>query len=120
MFGLNEISWAGFTKFLGLGLIFWYSLITLYSWVRSQRNAGERNFEELTSEMEGSGSLQPIAVSSMDYPSEILPVNPVENMRLTASPYEETGNDEGWPINFFSERNHVLLAKMLPEIHYQQ
>jgi len=120
MFGLNEISWTAFLKFLSLSLISWYCLLTIYAWAKSKKDSGERNFEDLTSEIEGSGHFQPMTVSAGDYPSEILPVNPVENISLPASLYEETGCDDGLMIELFTEKNSPVLATILPEIHFQQ
>ena len=78
------------------------------------------NFEGYHTEISTLENLQPITVSSQDYPSEIWPVNPVENEPLSASLYEETGYDEGLALEHFIVKNSPLLAKMIAEIHVQQ
>jgi len=121
MFGLNQIAWGEFTEFILLVLFAWYALLIILGWIKSRQGNGQGNYEESRSGIAPCEALQPIVVSSSDYPSEILPVNPVENIPLLpASLYEETGCDEGFLIDHFAERNSPVLAQMLPEIHYQQ
>lgn len=120
MFGINTITWPVFLRFICLSLGAWYLLIFLMAWIKTRQNPEDRNFEDLTSEIDESSHLRPIAVSAKDYPSEILPVNPVENISLLASLYEETGFDDGLLIDHFAEKNSPVLASMLLEIHYQQ
>ena len=120
MFGINSITWSEFLRFICFILGAWYVFVFLLAWIKTKQNTEDRNFEDLTSEIDGSGHLQPIAVSAMDYPSEIPPVNPVENISLPASLYEETGFDDGLLIDHFAEKNSPVLASMLTEIHFQQ
>ena len=120
MFGLNQIAWGEFTEFILLVLFAWYGLLIILGWFKSKQGTRHESFEEYQSGITDYETLQPIMVSSGDYPSEILPVNPVENVSLPASLYEETGYDEGLAIEHFTEKNSPVLAKMIPEIHYQQ
>lgn len=120
MLGLDQIAWGEFTKFILIVLLTWYALLLVFARVKSTQKDGQGSFEEYQSGIAPDESLQPIAVSANDYPSEILPVNPVENISLPASLYEETGYDEGLGLEHFAEKNSPVLAFMLPEIHYQQ
>ena len=120
MFGLNQITWEEFIRFILVTLLAWYALLLVFARIKSTKKNGHGSFEEYQSGIAPDESLQPIVVSARDYPSEILPVNPVENISLPASLYEETGYDEGLAIDHFTERNSPVLAQMLPEIHYQQ
>ncbi|WP_372932089.1 hypothetical protein [Mariniphaga sediminis] len=120
MFGINEVTWGEFTAFILLALLAWYGLLVSVGWIKSKQGNGHESYEEYQSGITSCETLQPIVVSSQDYPSEILPISLVENISLPASLYEETGYDEGLGIDHFAERNSPVLAKMLPEIHYQQ
>ena len=120
MFGINEITWADFSKFIILSLMVWYSLLIILGWFRSKQGRGQESFEEYQSGITDYETMQPFAVSSVDYPSEILPVNPAENEPLPASLYEETGYDEGLAIEHFTKKDSPVLAGMIPEIHHQQ
>ena len=120
MFGLNEITWSEFLRFILFSLFAWYTIVFIWAWFKSSGKNKQNNFEDYHSEISHSEKLQPIAVSSRDFPSEIILVNPVENEALQASLYEETGFDEGLGIEYFMEQNSSMLAKMLPDIQYQQ
>lgn len=120
MFGLDQITWGEFTRFILVVLLTWYLLLIVFAEIKSRQKDGQGSFEEYQSGIDPGESLQPIAVSANEYPSEILPVNPVENISLPASLYEETGYDEGLALEHFAEKNSPVLTSMLPEIHYQQ
>ena len=120
MFGINEITWSEFLRFILISLSIWYTFLITTAWIKSRQKAGQENFEDYHSGISSFEHLQPIAVSSLDFPSEILPVNPVHNEPLSASLYEETGYDEGLALEHFTERNSPMLARMINEIHYQQ
>jgi hypothetical protein len=120
MFGLNEISWAEFLRFIGLSLFVWYLFLLSVAWIKSRSRNNTVNFEDYHSEDAQYETLQPIAVSSKNYPSEIIPVNPIENIPLQASLYEENGYDEGVGIEHFMEKDSPMLAKMMSDIQYHQ
>lgn len=120
MFGLNEITWAEFLRLILFSLLLWYILLITMAWIKTRGKNKKENFEDYNSEGAPFESLQAIAVSSKDFPAEIIKVNPVENEPLQASLYEETGYDEGLGIEYFGDRNSPMLALMLPDIQYQQ
>lgn len=120
MFGLNEITWSEFLILILFSLLAWYILVFVWAWFKTMGQNKQGNFEDYHSEISHSGNLLPIAVSSHDFSSEILPVNPLENEPLQTSLYEQTGYDEGLGIEHFEEKNSPVLAKMLPDIQYQQ
>ena len=120
MFGINEITWSEFLRFITISLAVWYTLLLILAWIKSKQKTGQVNFEDYHSEIATLENLQPITVSSQDYPSEIWPVNPVENEPLSASLYEETGYDEGLALDYFIEKNSPLLATMITEIQVQK
>jgi len=120
MFGIDQITWRAFTEFVLLVLLAWYGVLIILGRIKSKHGNRHVNYEEYQSGITSFETLQPITVSSQDYPSEILPVNPVSNLSLPASLYEETCYDEGLAIEHFTEKNSPLLAKMITEIHYQQ
>ncbi|WP_321346127.1 hypothetical protein [uncultured Draconibacterium sp.] len=120
MFGINQITWSEFLSFLLLLLLAWYMLLTAYCWSRSKQKGNDRHFEASDSEHTSGGGFQPIAVYSHELPSKILPVNPVENQRIEASMYEETGMDEGMVLDHFTQKNNPVLAAKLDEYQHQQ
>lgn len=120
MFGINTITWSVFLRFICLSLGAWYLLIFLMAWVRTKQNTQGQNFEDAHPENSYPGQLQAIAISSLNYPSEILPVNAVENQALEASVYEETGMDEGMALEYFTMKNSPVLASMINDFHHQQ
>lgn len=120
MFGLNDITWTEFLRFITISLAIWYILLLATAWIKSKKKSVHGNFEDYHSEIAPFENLQPIAVSSHDYPSEILPVNPVENEPLPASLYEETGYDEGLALEHFAQKNSPILARMITDFHHQQ
>ncbi|QGY46068.1 hypothetical protein GM418_21075 [Maribellus comscasis] len=120
MFGINGITWGGFTAFILLVLLAWYGALIILGWLKSKQGNSQKSYEEFQSGITVYETLQPIVILSQDYPSEILPIGPVENIPLPASLYEETCYDEGLSIEHFTAVNSPVLAKMIPEIHYQQ
>ncbi|WP_346861183.1 hypothetical protein [uncultured Draconibacterium sp.] len=120
MFGLNEISWTGFLRFIGISLMLWYLFLLSFAWIKSRGKNNVINFEDSQSGETQFETLQPIAVSSRNFPSEIIPVNPVEDIPLQASLYEENGYAEGVAIEHFLEADNSMLALMIPDIQYHQ
>ncbi|WP_167619119.1 hypothetical protein [Maribellus sediminis] len=120
MFGINQITWSEFLSFLALCLAAWYMLIILYSWSKSKKKENEQHYETSEAEIIPGTGLQPIAVYSNELPSTILPVNPVENQRVEASMYEETGIDDGMALDHFTQKNHPVLAAKIDDFQCQQ
>ena len=120
MFGLNEITWKTFTQFICTGLLAWYLIIFILAVIKSSKKQKNLHYEDIQEEGEGHDNLQPIAVSSNDFPSEIIPVLAGEDIPLEVISYEETGLEEGYPVDTFTGDNTEDLSELLPEIHYQQ
>ncbi len=118
MFGLDEISWGEFLKFIGLSLLLWYLFLLLMAWLKSRGKNKTVNFEDSHADLAQNDALQPIVVSSKNYPSEIIPLNPIEDIPLQASLYEENGYDKGLTIAHFMEKDSPALALMIPDIQY--
>ena len=120
MFGLNEITWKEFMQFVCITLLFWYLIIFLLAVVKSNKKQKNLHYEDIQEEGEGHENLQPIAVSSGDFPSEIIPIFAGEDIPLEVISYDETGEDEGYPVDTFTGEQTEALSELLPEIHYQQ
>jgi hypothetical protein len=120
MFGLNEITWKEFMQFVCITLLFWYLIIFLLAAVKSSKKQKKFHYEDIQEEGQGHENLQPITVSSGDFPSKIIPVFAGEDIPLEVISYEETGQDEGYPVDTFTGDNTEDLSELLPEIHYQQ
>jgi hypothetical protein len=117
MFGINQISWGQFSGFILFILLAWYLSVALLAFVHQKR---KRNtlFEDDPFTPVLSEGLQPIAVSSQDYPSELIPIRLSEDIALPASLYEETGLDDGYSIDAFSKPDHPELPKILEKIQH--
>ena len=118
MFGIDQISWGQFACFILFALLFWYISVILLAFVR-QRGKRKILFEDDQFTPVLSEGLQPIAVSSKDYPSELIPIQLSEAILLPVSLYEETGIDDGYPIECFTNPNHPQMPKILENIQFQ-
>jgi hypothetical protein len=118
MFGIDQISWGQFSQFILLALFLWYLSIVLVALVNKKSNRKilfeDDQFTPVLSE-----GLQPIAVSALDYPSELIPIRLAEAILLPVSLYEETGIDDGYPIECFANPNHPQMPKILENIQFQ-
>lgn len=120
MFGLNEITWKEFMQFVCITLLMWCLVIFILAAVKSSKKPKNLHYEDFQEEGERHENLQPIAVSSNDFPSEIIPAFAGEDIPLEVIYYEETGQDEGYPVDAFTGEQTEELSEILPEIHYQQ
>ena len=120
MFGLNEITWKEFMQFVCFALLAWYLLVFILAAIKSSNRQKNLHYEDFQEEGEGHKNLHPISVSSSDFPSEIIPVLPGEDIPLEVSFYEETGLDEGYPVDTFTGENKSNASGLLEHIHYQQ
>lgn len=122
MFGLNEITWKTFTQFICTGLLAWYLIIFILAVIKSSKKQKNLHYEDIQEEGEGHENLQPIAVSSNDFPSEIISVLSGEDIPVEVSFYEETGLDEGFGIEHFLQNEDPMLPKLLEknQIHFQK
>ena len=118
MFGINQISWGQFSGFILFVLLSWYLSVALLAFVHQKR---KRNtlFEDDPFTPVLAESLQPIAVSSQGYPSELIPIRLSEDIALPASLYEETGMDDGYSIDHFSKPDDAELPKILEKSQVQ-
>lgn len=120
MFGIGQISWEEFLKFILFGLTLWYLLVLGYALFRQKQGERKMLFEEDFSGSFQQETFNPVSVSSLDFPADILPFVYADNVSLPVSLYEETGIDDGFPIECFTETAHPELPQILEEIHYQQ
>ena len=120
MFGINQISWGEFTSFVMSALFFWYLSVFLLAFVRYKSNNRKTLFENDQSGPFLSEGLKPITVSARDYPSELVPFHLAEAIPLPVSFYEETGLEEGYPIDSFLDENNPCFPELLRQIQFQQ
>lgn len=122
MFGLNEISWGTFIKLICLSLMSWYLLVFILFWIKQKSRKQDLYFEDYRTGSAQPDRLQPISVSSKEFPSEIINALPENQIPLETSFYEETGLDEGFGIEHFLQKDDDRLSKLMEEnqIHFQQ
>ena len=116
MFGFDEINWEDFIQVIIYALCVWYLGLFVFFWLKSRNQNQEQFFENYNTGESKPAYLQPIAVSSKDFPSEIMPIFSERKMPLETSFYEETGLDEGYRMEHFTEENNPKLSEILPEI----
>jgi len=120
MFGIDQISWGQFARFLMSSIVVWYLSFVLLAYIRGKSNKRNTLFEDERSGPVFSEGLKSISVSSHDFPSELIPFHFVEDMPLPVSFYEETGIDEGISLNRFQDPDNPLPAELLDQIQFQQ
>ena len=118
MFGINQISWGHFSGFILSILLVWYLLVLALAFVR-QRGKRKTLFEDDQFIPVAAEGFNPISISSKDLPSELIPVRLSDDIALPASLYEETGLDEGYSIDTFSQPDNPQLPKILEKIQHQ-
>jgi hypothetical protein len=119
MFGFDEINWEDFIQFIIYALCVWYLGLFVFFWIISRTRNREQFFENYNTGEDNPANLQPISVSSTDFPTELLPILSEKQIPLETSFYEETGLDEGYGIEHFADENNPKLTEILPEIQYQ-
>ena len=120
MFGIDQISWAQFIRFILAALSLWYLAVGCRAWMKENGWNRKLLFEEDFSTPVLTGSTRPVPVSSQDYPAGLVPLRLSEDIPLPVSLYEETGIDDGYPIECFSEPNDPQLPKILEQVQFQQ
>ena len=118
MFGINQISWGKFSGFILFILLAWYLSVALLAFIHQKRKRSALFEVDSFTPVLAEG-LQPIAVSSQDYPSELIPVRLSENIALPVSFYEESGMDDGYSIDAFSNPDYLHLPKILEQVQFQ-
>ena len=120
MFGLNEISWEFFLQVVVYALCAWYLTLLMIAWIKDKNRQQEQFFENYNTGESKPENLQPIKVSSKDFPSEIISMIPIHGVPLQSSFYEETGLDEGYGIDHFIEGKNSMLPALMKNIQHQQ
>lgn len=119
MFGLNEITWKEFIQFLLFLLLAWYTLVFLIAWIKSREKQSGLFEEGHPTKMSVSEGIEPIHISSSNFPSKLISSLSENSIPLEVSIYEETGPDEGIHIDYLLNELTGKLEKMLPGIQYQ-
>lgn len=120
MFGLDKITWELFTKLVAMSLLGWYMILFIIAWLKDKNRQQNLYYEDYRTDNTRSDYLQPITVSSGDFPAELLPILSEKQIPLEPTFYEETGLDEGYGIDVFTEEDHPKLSEILAEVQYQK
>jgi hypothetical protein len=120
MFGLDKITWEFFTKLVAMSLLGWYMIVFIIAWLKDKNRQQNLYYEDYRTDNTRSDYLQPITVSSGDFPAELLPILSEKPISLEPTFYEETGLDEGYGIDVFIEEDHPKLTEILAEVQYQK
>ncbi len=120
MFGIDQISWSRFGGFILFILLLWYPAVMFWAWSKGKSRNRKLLFEDDFSAPVLAESTGPVSVSSQDYPAQLIPLRLSEDIPLPVSLYEETGIDDGYAIECFTERDHPQLTKILDQVQFQQ
>jgi hypothetical protein len=120
MFGIDQIGWGQFTRFISAVLFLWYLAVMLYAIVKQKGKRSNPLFEDDLTDAIQPEDLNPTYVSYRDFPSEMISFVPVEAIPLPASFYEETGMDDGYGIDRFLDAKDPLPAGFIRQIQFQQ
>lgn len=116
MFGIDTISWRHFLSFILVILLIWYGTVILFCFFKGKQQNSRLYEDANDGENNSLSNLQPVKVSSGAFPSELIPY-PNENIPLEVVYYEETGLEEGYIIDEFTQNNNPAI---LQKIQYQQ
>jgi len=119
MFGLNEISWRIFIQFIVSGLLAWYAGVLVFVWLKT-KSRKTALYEESFPGNNESGNLNPISVSSKEFPDQIISAVSENRIPFEVLRFEEDDENDGINLNLFLEENNGELTNLLPEIQYQQ
>lgn len=120
MFGIDQISWGQFTRFVLIILLVWYLGLVLVYFFERKGKYSPSLFEDDGAESQGPETLEPISVSSGDLPPLMLPFIPITEVVLSVSYYEEMGVDDGYLLDRLQDSNDPLPSAVLQKIQFQQ
>jgi hypothetical protein len=95
-------------------------MVFFIAWLKDRNKPENLYFEDYRTSNTLQENLQPITVSSSEFPSELLPIFSEKHTPLETTFYEETGLDEGYGIDHFTEENNPKLTEILAEVQYQK
>lgn len=120
MFGIDQISWGQFIKAMLFVLLFWYlSLIFLSFLKRKDRNHKTLFEDDFTGSVQKE-DLEPVSVSSQDFPSGMVPLVSCGAVALPVSLYEEVGVNDGYALDRFQDPKNPLPPSVIDQIQFQQ
>jgi len=120
MFGIDQISWGRFTGFLLFILLSWYLSLMVWVWYKGKKRNRKTLFEDDSLAPFSEDATEPVSVRSQDFPAQLIPLRLSEDIPLPASLYEETGIDDGYPIECFTSANNPELPLILEHVRFQQ
>ena len=120
MFGIDQISWGQFARFILTALLIWYLGLILRAMMRKHGKRTVALYEDDGAEAIQPEGLKPISVSSAGYPSGMIPFKPLKDIPLPVSFYEQAGLDEGYGLERFQGTKDPLPPGLLQQIQFQQ
>lgn len=120
MFGIEKISWTQFSLFLLYVTAAWYAGLFAWAWIKGKKSKRKTLFEyddldELPKEV-----LLPLSVSASDFPKEMIPNTKPEDVELITNLYEDSGIDDGYLMEQFTEKDLSRSPELLKKIRIQQ
>jgi len=120
MFGIDQISWGQFTRFVLAVLLAWYLGLLLVYFFQKKRKRLPRLFEDDFAGTIPSEELQAVGVSSRDLPSEMVPLVPFGAVVLPVSFYEEIAVDDGYSLDRLQNSKNPIPKSVMEQIQFQQ
>lgn len=119
MFGLEQISWADFISLLASLLVFWYLTLLFMAWKKDNTHQKQMLFEDGADQDFTGNEFALLKVSERDFPSEMMSPISDENISLVSSFYEETGQDEGYELDYFLGGHEASAFSILSQVQYE-
>jgi hypothetical protein len=119
MFGIDQISWGQFTRFVLTVILVWYLGLLLVYFFQKERKHPLSLFEDDGAESLQHAMPEPISVSSQDLPPAMLPFVPIAEVVLSVSYYEEMGMDDGFSLDRLQNTKDPLPPDVMEQIHFQ-
>ena len=120
MFGIDQISWGKFLQVILLVLLLWYLSLILLSFFHRKGRHQKTLFEDDFAGPVDTENLQPALISSGDFPSDMIPMIPFGSVPLPVSFYEETGINDGYPLDRLQGSKDLLPPTLMQQILIQQ
>lgn len=120
MFGIDQISWGQFTRFVLAIIMVWYLGLLLVYFFQKKRKRPPSLFEDDGAESQRPERLEPISVSSGDLPPAMLPFVPINEVVMSVSHYEEMGMDDGLGLDQLQNSKDPLPPEVMDQIQFQQ
>ncbi len=120
MFGIDQVSWGQFIQGSLLVLLLWYLSLVFFSFLKRKGRDHKTMFEDDFAGPVKAEDLQPVTVTSQDFPFEMVPLVPFGAVALSVSFYEEVGVDDGYALDRRQASKDPLPQSVMQQFQFRQ